>query len=120
MPDFKENLTVYRPAQTMNSSDLSALPAAVVLVGTIKGNLHRMTGSATAGAQSLGLFNVQAAELFTGVDNDGSVGDRYVIADERGQYWVVHGLPSVRNRFPATAHVKAICTLLKVKLAGVA
>lgn len=119
MPNFTETLTVYRPTQAVSATDLSVLPAAVSLVGTITGNLHRGTASATAAAQSLGVFNVQPAELYTGPENAANVGDRYVIADQRGQYWVVHGVPSVRTRFAATGHVKAICTLMKVKVVGI-
>lgn len=115
---YTETLTVYRPTQTI-AADLNVLPGAVALVDDINANIHRGTQKSRDAATALGIFNVQSGNLYTSVDNAGKIGDRYVISDQKGATWVVRGIPSVRDRFPATAHVKALVTLLRMKPVGV-
>ena len=124
---YTETVTVYKPSQTI-STDLSVAPGAVVLVGTIKGNLHRGTEHSRATINNLGIFNVTTGYFFTAASNFPLLGDRYILqvtlTDENGvaigsQLWVVHGVPAVRTRFAVTSHLRAAITLLLVKPVGI-
>ena len=116
---YTETLTAYKPNQAINAADLNVLASAVTLVGTITANIHRGTEAASQAAYTLGIVNAQAGTLYTSVDNAAKIGDRYVFADQFGDLWVVRGRVDIRRRFPATAHIKALVTLLLVKPAGV-
>jgi len=118
-PAYDEEFTAYAPTQAVNAADLTVKPAAVVLVGSFLGTLLRQTYKSVQAATALGLYNVISGDFFTSVDKAGLTGDRYVLADAYGQYWVIHGPPAIRRRFDETKHVKALVTLLNVKPLGI-
>jgi len=115
---YTETIAVYRPTQQVNS-DLSVSPTAVAYVDTIPMNLHRGTEHSRSTVNNLGIYNVTTGYAFTSIDNASKIGDRYVLADQLGQYWVVHGVPAYRSRFAQTAHLRAAITLLKIKPLGI-
>lgn len=109
---FTETADIYAPGHA-SLADGNLVPTAVTLSALAEHcNIHRNTQRAMEQAMALGVWNGQAAEMFLAVESASKVGDRYVVADELGDFWVIAARPSVRNRFPETAHVK--CLLVRI------
>lgn len=119
---YTDLCTLYKPTQSVDPVSLSVVPTAVVLVGTILGNLHRNTENALAAISSLGIYNVTPGHFYTSIDNAPILTNRCVLKIPTGtdiQYWAVVGKPAYRARFGATAHLKAIMILLNSPPLGV-
>jgi hypothetical protein len=116
--EFTEALKVYRPASAVGP-DKNVVPAAVVPVATLMGNMQRGSKGAQDTATQLGIYDRQNSICFFPIGSEKSLGDRYVLKDEVGALWLIRSGPLVRNRWPATAHVWAFCTNLAIPPTGI-
>jgi hypothetical protein len=101
-------------------ANLNVVPAAYTLQKAgAKCNIHRGTPESQDEVMALGLNQGQSGYAFFAVSEKDNLGDRYILLDEQSDAWLIRVVPVVRNRFPQTAHVKCLVTLLTVKPGGI-
>jgi len=110
-----ETVDIYHPGHIV-LDDGNPVPSELSLVASqVACNLHRGARQAQDQAIAAGIYAELPALGYFEPDSAAYLKDRYVLRDAQGDAWIIRGRPSVRTRFPATAHVRCLLTLLAVK-----
>jgi|GEM_PF-2067840 len=121
MPVFREFGALFEPTNNIDSN-LNLIPSQVAPVqgaSKMHCNIHRGTRESKDDAlasgrdptlSATGYFNVKFAPMLRS--------GRIIAIPAEGEYWRIMAIPSVRNRFPSTAHVRCELQLFKAPATG--
>lgn len=131
--DYTESFDAYAPTRDIDADkDVTNGPMTTVKDGnndpiqSIPMNIHR--GDPLAQQIAIGLMGLDAplaaygyadpTFFATDTDRDAALKHRNVLMNADGEAWSILGRPSVRTRFPETAHVKCLLTRLTTQRPG--